>query len=73
MAIMLKYLSSRANLFLFVRRHQHIEYYFNLRDSRCAANENGILSSNGPAQRDSSRRANVFAIHPLAQAWRRQR
>jgi hypothetical protein len=67
MVVMLKHLSTRGNLFLFVRRHQHLEYFFNLDDSRFAANENGILRSN-----DSSQRANVIEIHPLAQARRRQ-
>jgi hypothetical protein len=66
MLLMLKHLSARGNLFLFVRRHHHLEYYFNLGDSRFAANETGILSS-----RDSLRRANVFEIHPLARTQRR--
>jgi hypothetical protein len=64
---MLKRLSTRGNLFLFVRRHQHLEYFFNLHDSRFAANENGILRSNGSSQRD-----NVIEIHPLVQARRGQ-
>jgi hypothetical protein len=49
-----------------VRRHEHLEYYFNLGDSRFAANE-GISSQGSP------QRANVIEIHPLAQAQRRQR
>ena len=67
MLLMLNHLSARGNLFLFVRRHHHLEYYFNLGDSRFAANENGISSSRGSAQR-----TNVFEIHPLVQAQRRQ-
>jgi hypothetical protein len=64
---MLNHLSARGNLFLFVRRHQHLEYYFNLGDSRFAANEDGISSHGSP------QRTNVIEIHPLAQAQRRQR
>jgi hypothetical protein len=68
MLLMLIHLSARGNLFLFVRRHQHLEYYFNLGDCRFAANEDGISISHGAAPR-----ANVIEIHPLAQAQRRQR
>jgi hypothetical protein len=64
---MLKHLSARGNLFLFVRRHHHLEYYFNLSDSRFAANETGLLSSH------DLQRTNVFEIHPLARAQRRLR
>ena len=67
MLLMRNHLSARGNLFLFVRRHEHLEYYFNLGDSRFAANEGGISSQ------DSPRRTNVIEIHPLAQAQRRQR
>jgi hypothetical protein len=67
MVFMLNHLSARGSLFLFVRRHHHLEYYFNLGDSRLAANENGISSSRGSPQR-----TNVFEIHPLVQAQRRQ-
>jgi hypothetical protein len=66
MLLMLNHLSARGNLFLFVRRHEHLEYFFNLGDSRFAANEDGISS------RGSPRRTNVIEIHPLAQAQRRQ-
>jgi hypothetical protein len=65
---MLIHLSARGNLFLFVRRHQHLEYYFNLGDCRVAANVEGISNSHGAPQR-----SNVIEIHPLAQALRRQR
>jgi hypothetical protein len=68
MLLMLKHLSARGNLFLFVRRHHHLEYYFNLADSRFAANETGLLNSH-----DSLQRTNVFEIHPLARAARRLR
>jgi hypothetical protein len=67
MLLMLNHLSARGSLFLFVRRHHHLEYYFNLGDSRIAANENGISSSR------AQERCNVIEIHPLAQAGRRQR
>jgi hypothetical protein len=67
MLLMLIHLSARDNLFLFVRRHQHLEYYFNLGDCRYAANEEGISGSHGAPQR-----SNVIEIHPLAQARRRQ-
>jgi hypothetical protein len=67
MLLMLNHLSARGCLFVFVRRHHHLEYYFNLGDCRLAANENGISSSGAP------QRSNVFEIHPLAQAQRRQR
>ena len=66
MVLMLNHLSARDNLFLFVRRHQHLEYYFDLDDSRFAANENGISSHGSP------QRSNVIQIHPLALAQRRQ-
>jgi hypothetical protein len=66
MFLMLNHLSARGNLFLFVRRHEHLEYYFNLGDSRFAANEGGISSRGSPG------RTNVIEIHPLAQAQRRQ-
>jgi len=66
MLLMLNHLSARGNLFLFVRRHHHLEYYFNLGDSRLAANENGISNSHSSPQR-----SNVFEIHPLP-AQRRQ-
>lgn len=66
MLLMLNHLSARGNLFLFVRRHQHLEYFFNVGDSRFAANEDGI-SSHGSAQS-----TNVIEIHPLPQAQRRQ-
>jgi hypothetical protein len=37
--LMLKQLSVRGSLFLFVRTHHHLEYYLNLGDIRAAANE----------------------------------
>ena len=67
MLLMLNHLSARGNLFLFVRRHHHLEYYFDLGDSRFAANEDGISFQGSP------QRSNVIEIHPLAQAQRRQR
>ena len=37
--LMLKQLSARGSLFLLVRTHHHLEYYFQLSDVRLAANE----------------------------------
>jgi hypothetical protein len=69
MSLMRKHLSARGCLFLFVRSHQHLEYYLDLGDVRCAANQNGILTPS-----DSPRGANVIEIHPVArvQAQRRR-
>jgi hypothetical protein len=58
---MLKHLSARGSLFLFVRTHHHLEYYFNLGDTRGAANQTRVLNPVDPA-----RRANVVEIHPIA-------
>jgi hypothetical protein len=60
---MLKHLSARGSLFLFVRTHHHLEYYFNLSDTRGAANQTRVLSAVDPEQR-----ANVVEIHPLARS-----
>jgi hypothetical protein len=57
--LMLKHLSARGSLFLFVRTHHHLAYYFNLSDTRGAANENGVLASPGPP-----RLATVLQIQP---------
>lgn len=59
-SLMRKHLSARGCLFLFVRNHSHLEYYLDLDDVRCAANQNGISSSCG-----SPRGANVIEIHPV--------
>jgi hypothetical protein len=69
---MRKHLSARGSLFLFVRTHQHLEYYFNLHDARNAAgNQAGIGGASGSPQG-----ANVVEMHPVAvarvQARRRQ-
>jgi hypothetical protein len=58
--IMLKHLSARGSLFLFVRTHHHLEYYFNLSDTRDAANQTRVLTL------DPARLANVVEIHPIA-------
>lgn len=49
--LMLKELSARGSLFLFVRNHRHFEYYFNLSDIRLAANEHsaGVSKSHSSA------------------------
>lgn len=59
--LMLKNLSARGSLFLFVRSHHHLEYYFNLNDTRGAANQTRVLNPIGPP-----RLANVVEIHPIA-------
>ena len=59
--LMLKHLSARGSLFLFVRTHHHLQYYFNLGDTRGAANETGVLASCG-----APRSANVVQIHPIS-------
>lgn len=58
---MLKQLSARGSLFLFVRTHHHLEYYFNVDDARRAANQTRVLASSSPR-----RLANVFEIHPIS-------
>jgi hypothetical protein len=59
--VMLKQLSARGSLFLFVRTHHHLQYYFNLNDTRRAANQAGILTAACPP-----RLANVVQIHPMS-------
>jgi hypothetical protein len=53
MLLMLKHLSARGSLFLLVRTHQQIGYYFNLSDTHRAANQNAPAPtrvSAGPAK-----------------------
>ncbi len=57
--LMFKPLSARGSLFLFVRTHHHLQYYFNLNDTRHAANETGLAAPGAP------RLANVVQIHPI--------
>jgi hypothetical protein len=57
---MLKHLSARGSLFLFVRTHHHLGYYFNLSDTRCAANQTPVRTSCDPP-----RSATVVQIHPI--------
>ena len=66
--LMIKRLSARGSLFLFVRTHHHLQYYFNLSDTRRAANEGGVLTAAGPA-----RLAKVVAIHPISRPTASQR
>jgi hypothetical protein len=54
--LMLKHLTARGALFLFVRTHHHLEYYFNVCDLRQAANEQRAATLN------SRNGANVVAI-----------
>jgi hypothetical protein len=58
--LMLKHLSARGSLFLFVRTHHHLQYYFNLSDTRLAANQTGDL-------RGAPRLAEVVQIRPSPQ------
>jgi hypothetical protein len=58
---MLKHLSARGSLFLFVRTHHHLGYYFNVSDTRLAANQTNVLTSAGPP-----RSAKVLQIHPIS-------
>ena len=37
--LMLKQLAARGSLFLFVRTHHHLEYYFRVNDIRLSAND----------------------------------
>lgn len=46
--LMLKHLSARGSLFLFVRTHHHLEYYFNLGDIRAAANDKPLAVAPSP-------------------------
>jgi hypothetical protein len=64
---MLKHLSARGSLFLFVRTHHHLGYYFNLSDTRFAANQHGLANPSG-----SLGRAKVVEIHPISRAVRSQ-
>jgi hypothetical protein len=58
--LMVKQLSARGCLFLFVRTHHHLGYYFKVNDTRCAANQPGVHSS-------PPRLATVLQIRPLSQ------
>ena len=59
--LMLKHLSARGSLFLFVRTHHHLGYYFKVSDTRQAANETSVLTFSGPP-----RLAKVLQIHPIS-------
>ena len=63
MLLMLKNLSARGSLFLYVRTHHHLEYYFNLSDTRSAANQN--VSAPAPG---SCGAANVINFRPTCRA-----
>jgi hypothetical protein len=60
--LMLKHLSARGCLFLFVRTHHHLQYYFNLSETRDAANQTNVRSFAG-----APRPANVVQIRPTPQ------
>lgn len=59
--LMFKQLSARGSLLLFVRTHHHLQYYFNLSDTRRAANQTGVVTAARPRQLD-----NVVEIHPIS-------
>jgi len=61
---MLKQLAARGSLFLFVRTHHHLGYYFNLNDTRLAANQNGLVTPSGAPQPP----AKVVEIRPISRA-----
>jgi len=60
--LMLKHLSARGSLFLFVRTHHHLQYYFNVSDTRDAANQPAVRTLSG-----APRLADVVQIRPLLQ------
>jgi hypothetical protein len=66
--LMLKQLSARGSLFLFVRTHHQLQYYFHLSDTRDASNQ-----SRTAAFPDRSSLANVVQIRPLRQPAASQR
>lgn len=66
--LMRQQLAARGTLFLFVRTHHHLEYYFNLDDTRLAANQNGLVTSSG-----APRPAKVVEIHRISRAVQAQR
>jgi hypothetical protein len=59
MLMMLRHLSARGSLFLFVRSHHQLEYYFRVEDLHCAANQSGVRHLN-----DSPRVGNVVELRP---------
>jgi hypothetical protein len=60
--LMLKHLSARGSLFLFVRTHHHLQYYFNVNDTRDAANQTAAQTFRG-----APRLADVVQIRPIFQ------
>jgi hypothetical protein len=56
-----KQLTARVSLFMYVRTHSQLEYYFNLSETHRAANQTGLCDSS-----DSAREDNVVEIHPIA-------
>jgi hypothetical protein len=51
---------SRITLLLFVRTHQQLRFYFNLRNTDVAANQNGLSAAVDPPPF-----GNVVEIHPI--------
>ena len=68
MVLMTKHLSARGSLFLFVRTHRQLEYYFNYKDARTAANQSALQGAYG-----SPDTANVIEIHPVERARSQRR
>jgi hypothetical protein len=58
--LMLKHLSARGCLFLFVRTHHHLQFYFKLSETRDAANQSSVRTFSG-----APRLANVVQIRPI--------
>jgi len=56
-------LSSRCSLFLYVPTHAYLEQYLGVRDTRRAANEDGIACGDGYGQIGK-----VVPIHPV-ESW----
>jgi hypothetical protein len=65
---MIKHLSARGSLFLFVRTHRQLEYYFNFKDTHLSANQSGLRGTYG-----SPHAANVIEIHPVERARSQRR
>jgi hypothetical protein len=68
MLLMLKHLSARGSLFLFVRTHRQLEYYFHFKDGHghAAANEGGMVGGRPSPDTASRHGANVIGIHTVA-------
>jgi hypothetical protein len=61
MSRMPKILSARNSLFMYIQSHAQLQYYFNLSETRRAANHSGLLDGC-----DSPWMHNVIEIHPIS-------